>query len=71
MQQRTDSSRAPRGMAHRGDERLDEDEASATPPAHTKQTEADRREKRKHEKSENDLPSSQEKNPVAPGTTRR
>jgi len=66
----SDSSRAPRGMAHPTDERLDEDEASTTPPAHTKQTDLEKEEKRKHDKSENELPSSQEKNPVPPGTTR-
>lgn len=69
--QNADSSRAPRGMAHPTDTHLDEDEASTTPPAHTKQTELERNEKRKHDQSENDLPSSQEKNPVPPETTRR
>jgi len=47
------------------------DDASTTPPAHTRQTEVEEREKRKHDRSENELPSSQEKNPVPPGTTRR
>ena len=55
----------------RDDERLRHDDASTTPPAHTRQEELEESEKRKHDRSENELPSSQEKNPVPPGTTRR
>lgn len=50
------------------------DDESTTPPtrpAPTHQSEQDEREKRKHPDSENDLPSTQEKNPVPPGTTAR
>lgn len=71
MAQNADSSSSPRDMRDPADEPLQEDEGSSTPPAHTKQTELERDEKRKHDKSENDLPSSHEKNPVPPGTTRR
>ncbi|SDE36851.1 hypothetical protein [Paraburkholderia lycopersici] len=39
-------------------------------PAHTQQEKRDESEKSKHEASENDLPSTQEKNPIPPGTTR-
>ncbi|PVX81393.1 hypothetical protein [Paraburkholderia unamae] len=41
-----------------------------TPPADTQQAERDAREKSKHERSENELPSTQDKNPIPPGTTR-
>lgn len=47
------------------------DERATTPPAHTSQAERDEREKRKHEDSENELPSTQEKNPIPPGATQR
>ena len=67
MQHDTDSSRAPRDAGRHDDERLRRDDASTTPPAHTRQTELEESEKRKHDKSENELPSSQEKNPVPPG----
>lgn len=47
------------------------DNRPATPPSNTRQAERDEHEKRKHEASENELPSTQEKNPIPPGTTRR
>jgi hypothetical protein len=72
MQQGTDSSRGSRGAANSTtDERLVEDDRATTPPAGTRQAESDARDKHRHDKSENELPSSQEKNPVPPGTTRR
>lgn len=40
-------------------------------PRPTRQSELDELEMRKHEQSENELPSTQDKNPVPPGTTRR
>jgi hypothetical protein len=39
------------------------------PTGDTQQTDLDAQEKRKHESSENELPSSQEKNPVPPDST--
>jgi hypothetical protein len=45
-------------------------DASTTTPSPLEQTELDEREKRKHETSENELPSTQEKNPVPPESTR-
>ncbi|MEX3943235.1 hypothetical protein AB4Y44_27515 [Paraburkholderia sp. BR10937] len=45
------------------------DRRSTARPADTKQAEREERVKRKHEASENELPSTQEKNPVPPGTT--
>ena len=50
---------------------LGRDDRSTTPPAGTVQGEKDEREKRKHPASENELPSTQEKNPIPPGTTER
>lgn len=40
-------------------------------PSNTEQTRRDAAEKRRHVRSENALESSQEKNPVPPGSTRR
>lgn len=67
MKPHADSARTPR------EKPLEHDNASTTPPAHTpahtKQTELDEREKRRHDASESALPSSQEKNPVPPDST--
>ena len=50
---------------------LEHDDRTATPPAGAEPGEKDEREKRKHPASENELPSTQEKNPIPPGTTQR
>jgi hypothetical protein len=47
----------------------DMDEPVDEPTGDTQQTGLDAQEKRKHESSENALPSSQEKNPVPPDST--
>ncbi len=60
---------APLGAVQRDGPKRDD--PSVTPPAHTRQAERDEREKRKHEASESELPSTQEKNPIPPGTTRQ
>lgn len=47
----------------------DMDEPVSGESPETQQTDLDKQEKRKHESSENELPSSQEKNPVPPDST--
>lgn len=47
------------------------DDRPSTPPGPIAPGERDEREKRKHDASENELASTQEKNPIPPGTTRR
>ncbi|MEM5425953.1 MULTISPECIES: hypothetical protein [Paraburkholderia] len=44
---------------------------NTAPPARTRQEKRDESEKSKHETSENELPSTQEKNPIPPGTTQK
>lgn len=46
------------------------DDRTTTPPAHTHQADKDAAEQRKHPASENALPSTQDKNPIPPGSTR-
>jgi hypothetical protein len=60
----------PHATANDMDEPVGRAETTAPPPSETKQTQLDEREKRAHEASENELPSTQEKNPVPPGTTK-
>ncbi|MEX3687132.1 hypothetical protein AB3X91_05340 [Paraburkholderia sp. BR14263] len=51
-----------------------EDESGTRPaqsPERTRQEKRDESEKSKHETSENELPSTQEKNPIPPGTTQK
>ncbi|WP_322034122.1 hypothetical protein [Paraburkholderia sp. J76] len=50
---------------------LEPDDRADARPAHAEPGERDEREKRRHEKSENELPSTQDKNPIPPGTTQR
>lgn len=64
MQQHNDSPRPRR-------EHLVEDDGATTPPTGTRQAQSDERDRRTHDKSENELPSSQEKNPVPRDSTRR
>jgi hypothetical protein len=64
MQRHTESTESPGTAPGR-------DQTPGTRPPHTKQTELDELERHKHEKSENDLPTSQDKNPVPPGSTGR
>ncbi|MCP3725575.1 hypothetical protein M3I53_21010 [Paraburkholderia sp. CNPSo 3272] len=47
------------------------DRRNTAPPEHTRQEKRDESEKSKHEASENELPSTQEKNPIPPGTTQK
>ncbi|MDR5755174.1 MULTISPECIES: hypothetical protein [unclassified Caballeronia] len=60
----------PHATADDMDEPVGRTETPAPPAAETKQTQLDQREKRTHEASENELPSTQEKNRVPPGTTK-
>ncbi|SAL74876.1 hypothetical protein [Caballeronia telluris] len=64
------SERVPYATADDMDEPVGRIETPAAPPPETKQTQADQREKRTHEASENELPSTQEKNPVPPNSTK-
>ncbi|TCK33652.1 hypothetical protein B0G84_7940 [Paraburkholderia sp. BL8N3] len=59
----------PRATADDMDEPQDS-RSSERAPDDTLQKDLDEQEKRKHEATENDLPSSQEKNPVSPEATR-
>jgi hypothetical protein len=56
----------PHATADDMDEPVGRDESTPTPSEDTKQRQLDEREMRTHEVSENELPSSQEKNPVPP-----
>ncbi|KIG03777.1 hypothetical protein [Caballeronia concitans] len=50
---------------------MDEPLSGATPSSDTRQQNLDAKEKQTHEASENALPSSQDKNPIPPDSTRR
>lgn len=58
----------PHATADDMDEPVGRDESTPTPSEDTKQRQLDEREMRTHEVSENELPSSQEKNPVPPNS---
>ena len=58
----------PHATADDMDEPVGRDESAPPSSQDTKQAELDARTKRGHEASENALPSSQEKNPVPPGS---
>ena len=74
MQHDPDPARAGKSVPHATADDMDEpvgrDDSPAQPATDTKQKELDERLKRTHEASENELPSSQDKNPVPPGSTR-
>ncbi|SAK65059.1 hypothetical protein [Caballeronia ptereochthonis] len=61
----------PHATADDMDEPVGRDGSPATSSLDTKQRKLDEREKRTHEASENELPSTQEKNRVPPDSTRR
>lgn len=50
---------------------MDEPLSGATSSSDTRQNNLDAKEKQNHEASENALPSSQDKNPIPPDSTRR
>jgi len=56
----------PHATADDMDEPVGRDDSPPTSSQDTKQRQLDEREKRTHEASENELPSTQEKNPVPP-----
>ncbi|KAK47996.1 hypothetical protein BG58_38325 [Caballeronia jiangsuensis] len=56
----------PHATADDMDEPVGRDDATPTRSENTTQRQLDEREKRTHEASENELPSSQDKNPVPP-----
>jgi len=56
----------PHATADDMDEPVGRDDSAPPPSEDTTQRQLDEREKRTHEASENELPSSQEKNPVPP-----
>lgn len=47
------------------------DDRTTTPPAHTHQADENAAERRQHSATENALPTTQDKNPIPPGTTRK
>ena len=61
-------ARAPHATAGDVAEPVGRDDSSSTSAANTKQPALDEREKRTHEQTENELPSTQEKNPVPPNS---
>lgn len=66
---------APDSNRSRGEDgRPVRDDRTTTPPAHTPahthQTDKDAAEQSRHTPSENALPTTQDKNPIPPGTTR-
>jgi hypothetical protein len=60
------SKHVPHATADDMDEPVGRAGTPAAPPSETRQTRLDQREKRTREASENELPSTQEKNPVPP-----
>lgn len=72
MQNTPDPTRksVPHATADDMDEPVGRDDSPTASGAKTKQRELDERVKRTHETSENELPSSQDKNPVPPDSTR-
>jgi outer membrane translocation and assembly module TamA len=60
-----------KSASHATEADMDEPQGNPSVTRDTKQKGLDAQEKRKHEKSENELPSAQEKNPVPPGSTRK
>ncbi|KXU85274.1 hypothetical protein CR51_40670 [Caballeronia megalochromosomata] len=58
----------PHATADDMDEPVGRDDSAPASAQDTKQRQLDEREKRTHEASENELPSTQDKNPVPPGS---